>query len=989
MVVEVDAQAIGKEGNAAHTAVTPRNANSNAIVFGAIPNHAPVRRRARRQFRERAAVSPWQCPVATTFRAIPGKDLGNGPSIRAPYRRLPVRAFRNVLLAASVLMVAACRGDVSPPVAPESGGAARTDVTVTGDGSVRVLVALERGVPVSRVVDLVQSTIGGTIYRTYPNIGGFSIEVTEEQRQALSTVPGVVGISDDGLLDIQLDASLSVIGASFTRELGYTGANRIVAVLDNGFDRNHPFIQGRVFAEACFSRPTAGSEQSLCPGEVTEVIGPGAASLNVPACQSGLSNLCEHGQHVAGIVAGGGDPTANAPVSGVAPGAELILVQVFHRDEVDCGPNGTPPCTRAFRADVVAGLDFVAGLAFEQALTGDLRIDAVNLSLGGGTAGGTCNNADPATTNAMALLRSLGVMPVAASGNNSIQNAIGFPACISTVVAVGNTRNDDVINSTSNVGSQLQLFAPGTDIVSSLASNSYGAKSGTSMASPHVAGAFAVLKQRYPSESVDQLLDRMITTGTPISYNKIERPRLNLAAAIGVTPEPPEVTVNAASVTFPEGSLAMNGGSLTDPYGGTATISASRGTIVVTGNSWSWSEPTVDNGPAYTVTLTAKSSLGGSATASFTVSVTNVAPTLTLDPAQVKSGPEFTLIPISASFTDPGTIDTHSATITCYNSATYGTLNQPGTVTSSVVGGVLKGLITSPGCRYGDNGSFTASVTVRDKDGGEDSKSFTVTISNVAPTVTINEDATTVINGKPVLLTSVNAPVDFSGRATDPGSDDLTLLWDWKDGTTRTLTSLSAPPNPDPFPSPSINPRTVIDAFSKTFTAACLREVALSATDDDGGKGSATIAVVIAGNSGRARSSGYWQTQYRNVRNSPVGEPALVCYLTIANHLSIIFSERREANTLAQAGAILQNSGGGGDMSRNLDQQLFAAWINLADGGYRWEQLVDSNGDGSLDVTFGAAMQAAEAVRANASSTRAQLEAQKNIIERLNLAHGG
>jgi hypothetical protein len=95
----------------------------------------------------------------------------------------------------------------------------------------------------------------------------------------------------------------------------------------------------------------------------------------------------------------------------------------------------------------------------------------------------------------------------------------------------------------------------------------------------------------------------------------------------------------------------------------------------------------------------------------------------------------------------------------------------------------------------------------------------------------------------------------------------------------RSLNDPSA--DPDPAISPSVNARTVDDAISKTFAAACLRQVTLSAEDDDGGIGEAQIMVVVTDNSRRARSSGYRQTQYRGVRYSPVGESALTCCLAI------------------------------------------------------------------------------------------------------------
>lgn len=885
----------------------------------------------------------------------------------------------------SVLVFAACRDDAPQPLAPEPVDAPAADVTVIGDGSVRIIVALERGAVLSRITEQVED-LGGSIYRTYENIGAFAVSVTDEQRKAIEGLPGVAGVSDDKQGFLELDVSLGVIGADITRATGLTGAGKTVAILDTGFDQEHPFLAGRVVAEACFStNQAANSISSLCLGGATSLTGVGASSLDVPACDGGpvRGNLCNHGQHVAGIAAGGTNGGTDAPASGVASGANLVLVKMFSRAE-NCGTRPSP-CATFFNSDLLAGLNFVLGLVPTQ------DIVALNMSFGYGEFATACDDEDFAVTLAALLLRTSGVMPIKSAGNSGFANAVSFPGCVSSVVAVGNSTSDDLLNSGSNRGDLLRLIAPGTEIISSIENDGYTAFTGTSMAAPHVTGAFAVLSQAYPSENIEQLLDRMISTGVPITYNNGANttPRLNLAAAAEVEPQPPSVTLLSTSVTVPEGTPATNGGTITDPYGGAATLTASRGMVVVNGSGWAWSEPTNENGPAYTVTLTATSSLGASTTSTFTVAVSNVAPTLTLNPNQVTTGEELTTIPISATFTDPGTLDSHSATVQCY-SGSYGTLQQPTTITSNVQNGVLTGTISSPGCPYGDNGIFTASVTVRDDDGGEDQKSFNVTISNVAPVVSIAGDNATIINGTPVVLTSVGAPTVFDGLVTDRGSDDLYLEWDWNDGTApATLTSLNAPPLADGTPSPSVNPRDVSDERLKLFTAACFRTVQLSAEDDDGGKGARSIAVIITGNSGRVRSSGYWQTQYRNVRTSPVGQDVLDCYLKIANQLSVVFSEQRAASTAKQAGAVLQNAGGGGDMQRILDQQLLAAWINFADGAWRWDTMVDSDGNGTPDATFGALISAAEVVRANPSSSRAQLEAQKWILERLNLSHGG
>ena len=81
---------------------------------------------------------------------------------------------------------------------------------------------------------------------------------------------------------------------------------------------------------------------------------------------------------------------------------------------------------------------------------------------------------------------------------------------------------------------------------------------------------------------------------------------------------------------------------------------------------------------------------------------------------------------------------------------------------------------------------------------------------------------------------------------------------------------------------------------------------------------------------------------------------------------------------------MLNVSQNGGTMTELFDRQLLAAWLNFANGAIGYNQLVDSNGDGTPDTAFSVVVSVAEAVRTNPASTQAQIEAQKIILERLN-----
>lgn len=227
----------------------------------------------------------------------------------------------------------------------------------------------------------------------------------------------------------------------------------------------------------------------------------------------------------------------------------------------------------------------------------------------------------------------------------------------------------------------------------------------------------------------------------------------------------------------------------------------------------------------------------------------------------------------------------------------------------------------------------------------------------------------------------------FSGNLTDPGSDDLRATWNWGDATPNVVTSyLNDPvnfPGGDPFPSPSINPRNVTDSHSHTFTMACLRTVTLSGLDDDSGTGSDSVAVIMTGNSGLARSAGYWQTEYKP-RPTAFSEAQRKCYLEIVGFMSTVFNEVTDASTVAKAFNVLFVGGNNGSATEQLDRQLLTAWLNFANGGFEYGQLVDTNNDGTPDTAFSTVMANAEAVRLNPASTADQLRAQKDLLERIN-----
>nr|WP_281174041.1 S8 family serine peptidase [Methylomicrobium agile] len=133
-------------------------------------------------------------------------------------------------------------------------------------------------------------------------------------------------------------------------------------------------------------------------------------------------------------------------------------------------------------------------------------------------------------------LRSVGIATVISSGNASYTDSMGAPGCISTAVSVGSTNKNDQVSQFSNSAGFLNLLAPGENIRSSILGDGFANFNGTSMAAPHVAGAWALLKQKTPGLSVAAALNALASTGQPVMdyRNGITKPRIDVAGALGV-----------------------------------------------------------------------------------------------------------------------------------------------------------------------------------------------------------------------------------------------------------------------------------------------------------------------------------------------------------------------------------------------------------------------------------------------------------------------
>lgn len=368
------------------------------------------------------------------------------------------------------------------------------------------------------------------------------------------------------------------------------------------------------------------------------------------------------------------------------------------------------------------------------------------------------------------------------------------------------------------------------------------------------------------------------------------------------------------------------------------------------------------------------------------VRIDNVAPTVTLDPAQVTAILEGETVDVSATFSDPGWLDTYTAEIDWGHVDLGADLFDPATLTTDS-SGPGPDLGEATGSRQvGDNGAFPVSITVTDDDGGAGNDGFTLDVGNVDPTAEIDETGTVLVNGVPTFVADVGDPVDLQARSTDPGSDDLTLRWDFDDGAPApdvTMTSLVNPPASDPFPSPTVQPRDETSMVSPAFADACVYEVMFSSDDDDGGSAADSVQVLIAGGGDRNRPTGWWHRQYmKDGTKADFDLPTLECYLTIARFGSSVFDEATPLATLAHADDVLH--GAGPSALDRFDRDALAAWLNLANGGVGFTDLVhDADGDGVVDTTFGDAMADAEAVRLDPSSTDGEVEDARRVVHRI------
>lgn len=442
--------------------------------------------------------------------------------------------FSSIFAAAG--LVAGCALPEEPTgvtAGPKVVAASSLHATLAAQGSVRVIV----GVRDTAKTRLAHAASHVKTFASMP----FQVMAISDPADldALAADPDVVSIEPDMVTPPSLSESTGLVGAKTAWSSGYTGEGWAVAVLDTGVMKTHTHLAGKVVAEACYSTTDAGNgSTSLCPGGVSSTTASGAAAN----CSIGG---CDHGTHVAAIAA-----SSNATYGGVAKNANVVAIQVFSQfsSQTLCGSSS--PCVLSYSSDWLEGLERVLSLS-----QGGMKIAAVNLSLGGGMNTSACDSTYPSIKAAIDNLAAAGIATVIAAGNDGYTNAVGFPGCISSAITVGATTKSDAIASYSNVSSLVDVFAPGSSITAAITSSTtaVGGKSGTSMATPHVVGAFAVMRSANPMMTVAQGLSALQGTGTTITDSRsngtVTKPRIAIASAITSMAVPPPCTHAAPSIT--------------------------------------------------------------------------------------------------------------------------------------------------------------------------------------------------------------------------------------------------------------------------------------------------------------------------------------------------------------------------------------------------------------------------------------------------------
>ncbi|MEV6377063.1 S8 family peptidase [Micromonospora musae] len=491
-----------------------------------------------------AAVGALVVGFAAPASADPARPAGGNPAPFAP-GAAPTRV--TLITGDQVEFAPAAPGRVAATVRPGPGRERITFQTVSADGGLRVLPSdvvpyVSAGVLDADLFDVeelaaqgygdsaqgvlplivryqqpaagrVRPLAGATAARPLESINGAALRVGKDDLDelwgALRSTPGgrttagaaaklgagIERVWLDGRVHPALEHSVPQIGAPTAWAAGRDGEGVQVAVLDTGVDATHPDLAGRI-------------------AEAQDFTGTGSA-------RDGHG----HGTHVASTIAGSG-AASDGLRKGVAPGAKLLIGKVL--DDSGSG----------YDSGIIAGMEWAAHSGAK----------VVSMSLGGAPTDGT----DPMSQAVDDLTAETGTLFVVAAGNEGAARTVGSPGAATSALTVGAVdRNDDLADFSSrgprlgDNGLKPEITAPGVDIVAARAAgttmgtpvgDAYTTASGTSMATPHVAGAAAILAQEHPDWTAGKLKDALVSTakGNPeLTVFEQGGGRVDVARALG------------------------------------------------------------------------------------------------------------------------------------------------------------------------------------------------------------------------------------------------------------------------------------------------------------------------------------------------------------------------------------------------------------------------------------------------------------------------
>ncbi|MFE9768279.1 S8 family serine peptidase [Streptomyces sp. NPDC005808] len=404
--------------------------------------------------------------------------------------------------------------------------------------------------------------------------------------------PGVASISLDKVVEAALDVSVPQIGAPEVWKAGYDGTGVKIAILDTGIDTTHPDVAGKVVAQQNFTTDADAQDHH------------------------------GHGTHVASTAAGTGAASGGS-YRGVAPGAELLNGKVL---------NSTGS---GLTSDIVAGMQW----AVEQGA------DVVNMSLGGSDSLGT----DP-LEEAVNALSDQALFVIAAGNSGPAATTLGTPGVAESALTVGAVDKQNALASFSSRGPRLEdggvkpdVTAPGVNITAASAAGTmpnsphpspeYVTISGTSMATPHVAGAAALLAQQHPDWSGQQIKSALVGSTVPGDYSAYEQGtgRVDLVRATGQTVVAEPTSLNFGAVAWPHTDdepltrtiTYRNDGDQAVTLDLAATGTSPNGTAAPEGFfTLSAAQVTVPAGGTAGVGVSADTRIGGEATGAYSITVT-------------------------------------------------------------------------------------------------------------------------------------------------------------------------------------------------------------------------------------------------------------------------------------------------------------------------------------------------------------------------------